>query len=295
MPKIFVSYRREDTAGHAGRLCDVLHERFGQSEVFHDVDSVMPGEDFVTKIQEIIPSCDFIFVIIGRQWIQVLDQHRRGVPDYVRMEVALALDIVFEATRGRSVAVIPVLVNKAEMPPASQLPPDIAKISSLNAFEISDRNFHSDAANLVNTVAPPPVTDRNWRYNEKIPVQARILGDRIAATFKAASMRGSPVITDRVQTISGAYYAITEKVGSAQRLVSVFRHITIRTETIHGTTNEVSDKVFSRNLIWESSSLLSDVQSEKSGNARLVFTEITEEEAYRIVNRRRLLADPDAS
>ncbi len=43
MPKIFISYRRNDSAGHAGRLCDHLTGHFGHGQVFMDVDTIRPG------------------------------------------------------------------------------------------------------------------------------------------------------------------------------------------------------------------------------------------------------------
>jgi hypothetical protein len=283
---IFVSYRREDTAGHTGRLCDVLRERFGQSEIFQDIDSIAPGEDFAAKIQEIIPRCRVMLVIIGRQWITALNRHDRGVPDYTRFEVAIALD--------SSIEVIPVLVDRAEMPSASQLPPDIVKLASLNAFEIADRRFRTDAADLVTTLELPP-EDRNWRYNQKIPVEARVLGDKIVTplkvAFKRRRNRDYPEVTV-VRWEKFAYYSLIEKTDGAQPLVTILRHKESGERTLYGMRSRTVDEVFSRSLIWEASPLLNEVQT---GNAKFDLTEITEEEAYRIVNRRRLLVDPDAS
>ena len=37
MARIFVSYRREDTAGYAGRLFDTLRKAFGPKNVFRDI------------------------------------------------------------------------------------------------------------------------------------------------------------------------------------------------------------------------------------------------------------------
>lgn len=41
-PKIFVSYRRDDTSGYTGRLCDALTDRFGRDHVFFDIDTLQP-------------------------------------------------------------------------------------------------------------------------------------------------------------------------------------------------------------------------------------------------------------
>ena len=43
MPKIFISYRRSDSAAHAGRIYDRLEGHFGQGQVFMDVDTIHEG------------------------------------------------------------------------------------------------------------------------------------------------------------------------------------------------------------------------------------------------------------
>jgi hypothetical protein len=42
--KIFISYRRDDPTGVAGRLNDRLQTHFGTDEVFHDVETTRGGE-----------------------------------------------------------------------------------------------------------------------------------------------------------------------------------------------------------------------------------------------------------
>ena len=46
MTAIFIRYRRSDSAGQAGRLYDKLSERFGDDNVFMDVDTIDLGHDF---------------------------------------------------------------------------------------------------------------------------------------------------------------------------------------------------------------------------------------------------------
>ena len=46
MAKIFLWYRREDSAGVAGRIYDRLRGYFGPDAVFFNVDSVPLGVDF---------------------------------------------------------------------------------------------------------------------------------------------------------------------------------------------------------------------------------------------------------
>jgi hypothetical protein len=41
--QIFLSYRRGDAGGHAGRLSDVLRQRLGAKSVFQDVTAIAPA------------------------------------------------------------------------------------------------------------------------------------------------------------------------------------------------------------------------------------------------------------
>ena len=54
MAKIFLSYRREDSRGVAGRIYDRLRGYFGLDSVFFDVDSVPPGADFPEYIESVL-------------------------------------------------------------------------------------------------------------------------------------------------------------------------------------------------------------------------------------------------
>ena len=40
MPKIFLSYRRQDSAGVAGRIYDRLRQHFGDDAIFMDIDNI---------------------------------------------------------------------------------------------------------------------------------------------------------------------------------------------------------------------------------------------------------------
>jgi tetratricopeptide (TPR) repeat protein len=145
MARIFLSYRREDSGGWAGRLYDRLSQRFGDEHVFMDIDAIEPGLDFVEVIQQAVLSCDVLITLIGRQWLTVADA--TGKPrltnpeDFVRLEIAAALE--------RNIRIIPVLVQDAPMPRSADLPDDLKRLSRRNALEISDTRFHSDVDRLI--------------------------------------------------------------------------------------------------------------------------------------------------
>ncbi len=110
--RIFISYRREETAYPAGWLFDRLVEHFGQGQVFKDVDSIQLGDDFVEVITAAVAGCDVLLALIGDQWLTITgeDGRRRleDPSDFVRLEI--------EAALARNIRVIPVLVDGARMP-----------------------------------------------------------------------------------------------------------------------------------------------------------------------------------
>jgi hypothetical protein len=163
-PKLFISYRREDTAGHAGRLYDVMSQRFGDRNVFMDVD-LAPGVDFVNRITEAVGDCHVLLVIIGPRWATTSTTStlpRIFEPeDFVRLEVETGL--------GRSsVTVIPVLVAGAKMPDPGEVPAPLRALTRRNAIELSDTRWRYDVDRLLGALdgllrgtsavhaAPPP-------------------------------------------------------------------------------------------------------------------------------------------
>jgi TIR domain-containing protein len=144
---IFVSYRRDDSSGHAGRLFDNLAKHFGQDQIFMDIDTIEPGEDFVTVIENAVGSCEILIVMIGRHWLSQPGESTRRLDnpnDFVRLEIAAALK--------RNVRVIPVLVQRATMPRPEDLPENIELLSRRNAIELSDSRWQHDVGELIKAV-----------------------------------------------------------------------------------------------------------------------------------------------
>jgi WD40 repeat protein len=143
--RIFISYRREETAYPAGWLFDRLVEHFGQGQVFKDVDSIQLGDDFVEVITAAVARCDVLLALIGDQWLTITgeDGRRRldDPDDFVRLEIEAALT--------RNIRVIPVLVDGARMPRAGELPPSLAKLVRRQALELSPSRFASDTGRLL--------------------------------------------------------------------------------------------------------------------------------------------------
>ena len=145
MSRIFLSYRRDDSGGHAGRLFDRVAAAFGEEHVFIDVE-LSPGTDYEDAIERTIESCDAVVVVIGPRWLESQNQsgaRRLDDPnDLVRREVAAALKRPERTT-------IPVLVQGAAMPSRESLPEPLAPLARRNALEISDSRFSFDAGRLI--------------------------------------------------------------------------------------------------------------------------------------------------
>src|SRR2546426_538487 len=137
-PRIFISYRRDDTAGHAGHLYADLVAHFGADSVFMDTETIEPGADFTVQLSREIASCNVLIALIGKQWLQ---RRLRDPEDYVRLEIQAALD--------RNMRVIPILLQGARMPSVAQLPGSIAELSHKNALEISNSRWRHDVDKLI--------------------------------------------------------------------------------------------------------------------------------------------------
>ena len=144
-PGIFLSYRRSDAAGYAGRLYDSLAARFGGDRVFMDVDALEAGVDFVEALDRAIASSGVLLVVIGPQWLTATDGRGRtrldSRDDFVRLEVRTALE--------GGLRVIPVLVGGATMPAAADLPEDLAGLARRHAHELSDTRWRHDVDRLI--------------------------------------------------------------------------------------------------------------------------------------------------
>jgi YVTN family beta-propeller protein len=143
--RVFISYRREETAYAAGWLFDRLADHLGRDQVFKDVDSIQLGDDFVEVITRAVGSCDVLLALIGDEWLTITDEHGRrrldNPEDFVRLEIEAALT--------RKVRVIPILVDEARMPRTDELPDSLARLVRRQALELSPSRFDFDTSQLL--------------------------------------------------------------------------------------------------------------------------------------------------
>jgi len=150
MARILISYRRDDSSAHAGRIYDRLVSSFGADSVFMDIDNIEPGEDFVEVLERALDSADVLLAMIGPKWTDITDargNRRLDDPnDFVRLEIATALR--------RNIRVVPVLVGGAMLPSAGELPDDLEGLLRRQAHEVTDTRFHTDVERLEKHLAP---------------------------------------------------------------------------------------------------------------------------------------------
>lgn len=142
--RVFISYRRDDTAGYARAIGDELATHFGAERVFIDVDDIHAGQPFGEVIERAIGASQVLLVLIGRRW----QGERNGASprigdagDLVRREVAAGL--------ANGARVIPVLLDGAPMPTESQLPAELRALAGRNALEIDNSRYATDMNRLV--------------------------------------------------------------------------------------------------------------------------------------------------
>jgi TIR domain len=143
--KVFINYRRNDSAGYVGRVVDRLEKELGRDLLFMDVDVIPLATNFSTVLHEEVAKCGVLLAVIGPNWVDARDEHgnrRLDNPnDFVRIEIAAALQ--------RNIPVIPILLDGVRMPKANQLPEDLKELASRNGMEIRHASFHVDMDRLI--------------------------------------------------------------------------------------------------------------------------------------------------
>ncbi len=140
MSDIFISYRRQDSAGFTRTLGKKLAERYGEDSIFRDLEDIEAGNDFVVEIEEAVSSCKVLIAIIGPHWSNI--KNKQGMRrlenphDFVRLEIESALK--------RDIPVLPVTVNGAVWPPAEVLPESLQVLLRHQAHDLSDKQGRWD-------------------------------------------------------------------------------------------------------------------------------------------------------
>jgi hypothetical protein len=145
MARVFISYRREDSAAYAGRIQDRLERELGSDLLFIDVDGIPLGVNFVKVLREEVAQCGVLLAMIGPNWLDV--RHEDGTrrldnpTDFVRIEIAAALQ--------REIPVIPILLDGTMIPKADQLPEDLKELTLRHGLNVRHASFHADLDKLI--------------------------------------------------------------------------------------------------------------------------------------------------
>jgi hypothetical protein len=147
--RLFISYRRDDSAGYARALNDRLAAAFGAERVFIDVDDIPAGAAFDATIAQALGGAAVLLVLIGPRW---LAPQPGGMPrlhdaaDFVHREIAAGL--------AGGAQVIPLLLDGAAMPGAAQLPAPLQALSTRQALVVDARRFGADTEALLAQLRP---------------------------------------------------------------------------------------------------------------------------------------------
>jgi S1-C subfamily serine protease len=147
--RIFISYRRGDARGDARSIRDRLARKFGESNVFMDVDSLLAGQRFDHQLDHALAQCDVLIAVIGPRWMEGLAEKTRDEErDYVRAEIAAALK--------RQIVVIPVLTGQEgqmpALPRASELPEDIRDLVLYQKHSVTHESFGRNIDDLITAI-----------------------------------------------------------------------------------------------------------------------------------------------
>jgi hypothetical protein len=187
--KVFLSYRRSDVGGYAGRLNDVLVQRLGARNVFHDVSTIAPGRDFADVIQRALDDCDAALAVIGPGWSATTPEgssRLHHADDYVRLELATALN--------HGLPVVPVLLGGAQLPPPDALPEDVRLLTRRQAVVLHDETWHQDVDGLLRSLrgeveGPVEQPNRRKRVVAALGAGVAVLA---GATLAVSQLSGEP-------------------------------------------------------------------------------------------------------
>jgi hypothetical protein len=148
MRKIFINYRRAEAEYAAGALGRDLRRHFGDDRIFRDKEDIGGGASWKRRVLDEINGESALLILIGRDWATVTDaQGRRRLDnpdDPLRMEIADGLK--------DGAAILPILLENAEMPADAELPEDLRSITEHNALRLRDSDWQYDLTNICRTL-----------------------------------------------------------------------------------------------------------------------------------------------
>jgi hypothetical protein len=227
MKKIFISYRRVPDQYVAGNLGRELRSRFGDSQVFRDKEDIQGGVSWRQHVLDEINRDSVLLVLIGKDWSSARDSkgNRRldNPDDPIRLEIA-------DAIRDNA-TLIPLLLENAEMPAASELPHDLTTMSEINALKLRDGDWESDVAKIsrrlealgfkpVHTPEPErTATKRSAKAIWSLGILALVIIGLAAEEKDSETWLGALALSLAALVLAGfAYYDIRQKKATGKGL-----------------------------------------------------------------------------
>ncbi len=144
--RVFISYRRSDSAGTASLLRKTLGDALGVESAFQDVVGIDLGSSFPDVLKDQLRQSVIVLAVIGRDWLSAANEFtQRRIDfedDWVHEELSIALT-------SESITVIPVLVDGATMPPVEALPLALQSLPTRNAVTLHHDAFDESALRLI--------------------------------------------------------------------------------------------------------------------------------------------------
>ncbi|MGR9088140.1 MAG: toll/interleukin-1 receptor domain-containing protein [Gammaproteobacteria bacterium] len=200
---IFISYRRSDAPGYVRAMMSHLQSTFGSRQVFLDMKAIEAGSDFVEIIEGAVEGCEILIAVIGPTWLTVaneLGQRRIDDPgDFIKLEIVSAIH--------RKIPVIPVLVNKARMPEAEELPPELQALASLQAVTLSHDHWDDDIEKLI------------------FAIENRVIGPRLERQYDAGKAKLKQGCWEDALSEFNAVEAVNPGYGNIPEIVQPLRQL----------------------------------------------------------------------
>ncbi|MGB7247685.1 MAG: SUMF1/EgtB/PvdO family nonheme iron enzyme [Phormidesmis sp.] len=209
MSRIFISYRRTDSAAEAGRIYDYLENKFGYESIFKDVDTIDAGDDFRERLNEAVGQCQILLAVIGRSWLHTKDEAGRrrldNPADWVRLEIETALQ--------RKIRVIPILLEGVAMPTVSDLPEALQPLAYRNAVRVRhDPDFRTDIGRVLKVIQ---------RHFDKLAAPASVPSRQVvrpvASSFQSFTQDLGGGVTLDMVAIPGGTFVMGSPPSEAER------------------------------------------------------------------------------
>jgi hypothetical protein len=141
-----MSYRRRDVRGYAGWLRYCIAPKYGENNIFRDIERIGGGQDFMERIDRAIRNCHVVLVLLGDEWATITHKDGGGrrlddSDDPVRLEV--------EAAFRHKRQVVPILVEGAPMPSPGNLPDSLGRLVRLHGLALTDARWDEDVSQIT--------------------------------------------------------------------------------------------------------------------------------------------------